>query len=39
MFDMGDPVGVKVIVASIVFIFLVVATGILAVEYYRKKRS
>jgi hypothetical protein len=37
MFDLSKPVGMEVIIGSIVFIFLVVGVGLLAVEYFKKK--
>jgi len=39
MFDMTQPVGTEVIVGSIVVIFGLVGVGLLAVEYYKKKRK
>jgi hypothetical protein len=38
MFDMSQPVGIGVIIGSIVVIFGLVGIGLLAVEYYKKKR-
>jgi hypothetical protein len=38
MFDMSQPVGMGVIIGSIVVIFGLVGIGLLAVEYYKKKR-
>ena len=37
MFDVSQPIGNEVIVGSIVFIFAMVAVGLLVVEYYKKK--
>jgi hypothetical protein len=38
MFDMSQPVGMGVIIGSIEVIFGLVGIGLLAVEYYKKKR-
>jgi hypothetical protein len=38
MFDMSQPVGMGVVIGSIVVIFGLVGIGLLAVEYYKKKR-
>jgi hypothetical protein len=38
MFDLSQPVGTGVIVGSIVVIFGLVGIGLLAVEYYKRKR-
>ena len=38
MFDMSQPVGMEVIIGSIVIIIAIVGLGLLAVEYYKKKR-
>jgi len=38
MVDLSRPVGWEVIVASIGFIALCVAAGLLAVAYYKRKR-
>ena len=37
MFDLSQPIGSEVIVGSIVFIFILVGIGLLAVEYYKRK--
>jgi len=39
MFDMTQPVQMEVIVASIVFIFGLVAVGLAVVAYYKKKQD
>lgn len=38
MFDLSQPVGTEVIIGSIVVIFGLVGVGLLAVEYYKKKK-
>jgi hypothetical protein len=38
MFDMAQPVGMEVIIGSIVVIFGLVGIGLLVVEYYKRKR-
>jgi hypothetical protein len=38
MFDMSQPVGWDVIIGSIVIIFIVIGIGLLAVEWFKKKR-
>ena len=37
MFDMTQPIGMEVIVGSIVFILAVVGLGLALVAYYKKK--
>jgi len=37
MFDMSQPIGMEVIIGSIVFIFGLVGIGLAAVAYYKKK--
>ena len=39
MFDLSKPVGMEVIIGSIVIIFVIVGLGLLVVEYYKKKRK
>ena len=39
MFDMTQPIGMEVIVGSIVFIFGLVGVGLAVVAYYKKKMS
>ncbi|WP_309496160.1 hypothetical protein [Sulfurovum sp.] len=37
MFDMSQPIGMEVIIGSIVFIFGLVGIGLALVAYYKKK--
>ena len=37
MFDMAQPIGMEVIVGSIVFILGLVGVGLVVVAYYKKK--
>jgi len=37
MFDLTQPVGIEVIIGSIVIIFVVVGIGLGVVEYYKRK--
>ena len=39
VFDMSQPVGMEVIIGSIVVIFAIVGLGLLIIEYYKKKRK
>ncbi|MEA3455028.1 MAG: hypothetical protein U9R26_00825 [Campylobacterota bacterium] len=39
MFDMSQPVGMEVIIGSIVVIFGLVGAGLLVVAYYKKKQK
>jgi len=38
MFDLTQPVGMEVIIGSIVIIFVIVGIGLGVVEYYKRKR-
>jgi hypothetical protein len=37
MFDLSQPIPNEVIIGSIIFIFILVGMGLLAVEYYKKR--
>ena len=37
MFNMSEPISNDIIIGSIVFIFGLVAIGLLAVEFYKKR--
>jgi len=37
MFDLSQPIPNEVIIGSIIFIFILVGIGLLAVEYYKKR--
>ena len=39
MFDMTQPIQMKVIIASIFFIFGLVGVGLAVVAYYKKKQD
>jgi len=39
MFDMSQPIQMKVIIGSIVFIIGLVGIGLAVVEYYKRKGS
>ncbi len=39
MFDMTQPIGMEVIIGSIVFILGLVGLGLATVAYYKKKMS
>ena len=39
MFDMTQPIGMEVIIGSIVVIFGLVGVGLLVVQYYKKKQK
>ena len=39
MFDMSQPIPMKVIVGSILFIFGLVGAGLAVVAYYKKKQK
>ncbi len=39
MFDLTQPIGIEVIIASIVFIFGLVGVGLGLVAYYKKKQD
>ena len=37
MFDLTQPIGMEVIIGSIVIIFVIVGIGLGVVEYYKKR--
>ncbi len=37
MFDLSKPVGLEVIIGSIIFIFALVGAGLMIVEYYKRQ--
>jgi hypothetical protein len=39
MFDLSQPVGMGVIIGSIIVIFGMVGAGLLVVQYYKKKQN
>lgn len=39
MFDLSQPVGMEVIIGSIVIILVIVGIGLGAVEFYKRKKN
>jgi len=39
MFDLTQPVGIEVIIGSIVIIFVIVGIGLGVVEFYKRKQA